>query len=355
MAEQDKGQKTEKATPRKIKEARKEGNYAKSTDINSAAVLIFGIIALSFIGSGLLSSISGIFRSTYNSIHLINVNLENYPSQVVSGFSSFFLMLFPILFIVMIGGLISNFGQAGFLISSKAIEPKLSKISPIKGLTRIFSSKSIVELIKGILKVFIVGGIASLVILSTVNSLDNLIILLPNSIVSFFGQVMVKMTLQITIALSIMAFADYAWQRFDHQKKLMMTKQEVKDEQKRYEGNPEIKSRIKSVQQSLSRNRMIQEVPEATVVVTNPTHIAVALKYDQGSKDSAPKIVAMGQRKIAQRIREVATEAGVPIIENKPLARNLFKSLKVGMEIPAVFYQAVAEILAKVFMMKKNR
>ena len=353
--EQDKGQKTEKPTPRKIQEARKEGNYAKSTDVNSAAVLIFGILSLAFFGSGLLSAIAGLFNSTYMNLHLTNVSADNYSSQVTSGFINFFFMLFPILLVVMLGGLIANFGQAGFLISSKALQPKLSKISPLKGLKRIFSMRSIVELIKGILKILIVGGIAYTVILSTVNSLDNLILLLPQSIVSFFGEVMLKITLRIVVFLSFVAIADYAWQRYDHQKKLMMTKQEIKDEQKRYEGNPEIKSRIKSVQQRLSRNRMIQEVPDATVVVTNPTHIAVALKYEQGSKDSAPKIVAMGQRKIAERIREVAREAGVPIIQNKPLARNLFKSLKVGMEIPAIFYQAVAEILAKVFTMKKKR
>ena len=151
-------------------------------------------------------------------------------------------MLFPILLVVMLGGLIANFGQAGFLISSKALQPKLSKISPLKGLKRIFSMRSIVELIKGILKILIVGGIAYTVILSTVNSLDNLILLLPQSIVSFFGEVMLKITLRIVVFLSFVAIADYAWQRYDHQKKLMMTKQEIKDEQKRYEGNPEGKS-----------------------------------------------------------------------------------------------------------------
>ncbi|MBN4081336.1 flagellar biosynthesis protein FlhB [Caldithrix abyssi] len=353
MAENSSQDRTEKATPKRRQEAREEGNIAKSMDVNAVAVLLVGILGLKFMGADLFEQLTQFMRSIYTSLSVTTLTTESIPNQTQDGIGYILPVMAPILGLMLVAGLGSNFAQVGFFFAKKALIPKFSKLSPLKGFKRIFSSKSLVEFAKGIAKLSIVTGMAY----SVVNKHVHDYFILPDfstaEIMSFIGTVLFELSVKIGLTLIFLAAADYAWQKYEFEKSIKMTKQEVKDEIKQQEGSPQIKSRIRSVQKQMSRNRMMTAVPDATVVVTNPTHIAVALLYDPTNRVDAPKVLAMGQRKLAQKIKEIALGNGVPVIENKPLARTLFKTLEVGMEIPPVFYQAVAEILAQVYQMQR--
>ena len=354
MPGQDKHSRTEAPTPNKRKKEREKGNVSRSMDVNSVVVLIAGILVIRFMGKNLLSGISHFASGIYTSLMTIQLTPESTVQYTQNGIWYFFGVISPILVTIMMLGLASNFGQVGFFFSKKALTPKFSKINPLKGIKRIFSAKSIVELVKGIFKIAIICIIGYSVIKSHINDFYSMSFMIPAAVLSFIAGVLFELGVKISIALIFLAAADYAWQNYDYEKNIKMTKQEVKEEQRQESGNPEVKSRVKSLQRQLSRTRMMNAVPDATVVVTNPTYIAVALQYAPNKPSDAPKVVAKGQRKTAERIKLLAKENNIPIIEDKPLARTLFQTLEVGMEIPPIFYQAVAEVLAKVFQMQRN-
>ena len=354
MPDQDKHSRTEAPTPNKRKKEREKGNVSRSMDVNSVVVLIAGILVIRFMGKNLLSGISHFTSGIYTSLMTIQLTPESTVQYTQNGIWYFFGIISPILVTIMILGLASNLGQVGIFFSKKAITPKFSKINPLKGVKRIFSAKSIVELVKGIFKITIICIIGYSVIKSHVNDFYSMSFMIPAAVLSFIAGVLFELGVKISIVLIFLAAADYAWQNYDYEKNIKMTKQEVKEEQKQERGNPEVKGRVKSLQRQLSRTRMMNAVPDATVVVTNPTHIAVALQYTPNKPSDAPKVVAKGQRKTAERIKLLAKENNIPVIEDKPLARTLFQTLEVGMEIPPIFYQAVAEILAKVFQIQRN-
>jgi flagellar biosynthetic protein FlhB len=353
MPEQSKQDKTEKATVHRRKEAREEGNVARSMDLNSIAVLFSGILALWFVAGSMLARICGFFRYIYLDLPNIHITPAAFPSQVIGTLTIIFPILAPMLLLVMLAGLGINLAQTGFNFSLKSLQPKLEKLSPIKGVKRLFSLRSLVELAKGIIKMAIVGYIGYCVIHKHLESYWQQSVDDIGGNINFIAGLMLEMFLKIGVVLIVLGILDYIYQKWEYEKNLRMTKQEVKEESKQYE-NPEIKSRIRSIQKRLARRRMMAVVPDATVVVTNPVFIAVALKYDLGDTRSAPVVVAKGKRKIAEKIKSIARENSVPIIENKPLARSLYDNLEIGFEIPEIFYQAVAEILAQVFNMKEN-
>jgi len=353
MAEYSAEDKTEKATEHKRQRAREEGSVARSMDLNSVAVLFAGVIALQFISGIMLIKIAGIFHYVYQNITKISITPLSLPRQVMGILQLMIPILAPVLLLVMAAGLGINFVQSGIVISAKSLTPRLNKISPLKGIKNLFSSRSLVELAKGILKMILVGWIGYAIIKKNLQDFWLLSGMEMGEIVSFMGRMMLEIYLKIGVLLIVLAVADYMYQKWNYEKNLRMTKQEVKDETKQYE-NPEIKGRIRSVQRQMARRRMMAAVPKATVVVTNPTFIAVALRYSMQDKYSAPVVIAKGIRKIAERIREIAQQNDVPIIENKPLARSLYDTMEVGQEIPEVLYHAVAEILAQVFKMKQQ-
>ncbi len=353
MAEYSAEDKTEKATEHKRQRAREEGSVARSMDLNSVAVLFAGVIALQFISGIMLIKIAGIFHYVYQNITKISITPLSLPRQVMGILQLMIPILAPVLLLVMAAGLGINFVQSGIVISAKSLTPRLNKISPLKGIKNLFSSRSLVELAKGILKMILVGWIGYAIIKKNLQDFWLLSGMEMGEIVSFMGRIMLEIYLKIGVLLIVLAVADYMYQKWNYEKNLRMTKQEVKDETKQYE-NPEIKGRIRSVQRQMARRRMMAAVPKATVVVTNPTFIAVALRYSMQDKYSAPVVIAKGIRKIAERIREIAQQNDVPIIENKPLARSLYDTMEVGQEIPEVLYHAVAEILAQVFKMKQQ-
>lgn len=355
MAENSGQEKTERATPRRREKALEEGQVAKSTELNSAIVLLGALLGFSMMSGQFTDTLFGFIRYTYIQSSFIDISTQSFPAQAAFAIKIMFLLLAPILVFVLVAGLGSNIGQVGFVISKKAMKPKFSKINPLSGIKRMFSLKSLVELIKGILKITIVSIVAYNVVSNHLDEYMYLATRSVNDIIAFAVSTIFELGLKIGIALLVMAVADYAYQKYEHEKSLKMTKQEIKDEVKQQEGDQKIKNRIRSKQMEMSTQRMMQAIPEASVVVTNPVFIAIALKYDPTSNSDAPKVVAKGKRKIASKIKEIALEHDIPIVENKPLARSMYDSCHIGMEIPYDFFQAVAEILADIINSKNNK
>ncbi len=355
MAEESFQEKTEQPTPKKIADARKKGTVAQSREIPSAIILLTALGFFFFSGSWMFSSLSefmgGILRNI-GSFRIHDITTASTLSIII--LKNVLSIILPFMLAVVAAGIVANIVQIGFLFSPEAFSPKLSKFNPIKGIKKLFSLKSLVELVKSLIKITFVSGIAYLTIKTELKTIPTLMQMDIKDIISFIGTTSFKICLYVSMALIIMAVLDYAYQKYEHTKSLKMTKQEVKDENKQTEGDPRVKARIRSIQIEMSRRRMMESVPEADVVITNPTHLAIALKFDSENM-VAPKIVAKGAGKIAERIREIAGENQVPIVENKPLARTLFKIAEIGDYIPAELYQAVAEVLAYVYRLKGMR
>ncbi len=360
MSEQSGADKTEKATPRRREQSEEKGQLAKSMDLGQAVGLLVGIVAMRVFMGTFFQNLTDFIRYIYNNcsdIILTPASIPVYARFIVEFSITSFA---SILLCLLLAGIIVNVAQDKFRLRffPKALELKFSALSPIKGIKKIFSLNSIVELIKGILKLSIIGFIAYSVIKKYVD-LNHFWILYNTTTTEalvFFGKVFYEIGIKASVVLLILGLADFAYQKWQNEKKMKMTKQEVKDERKQYEGSPELKGKIRSKQMEISRGRMMAAVPDATVVVTNPTFIAIAILYAPQERSDAPKIVAKGKRKVAEKIKAIAIKNNVPIIEDKPLARSLFDVVEVGMEVPFLFYQAVAEVLAKVFSKnpKKN-
>ncbi|MFQ6604279.1 MAG: flagellar biosynthesis protein FlhB [Fidelibacterota bacterium] len=349
MADNWSGERTEKPTAKRREKARDEGNVARSRELNSVVIMMAGIMMLYSSASRLIGQLSDVTTATYSQLSTIELTPTVFPLQIRMVFTFFITVLGPFLAGLIIVGLLVNYMQVGFAISKKALKLKWKKLNPASGIKRIFSLMSVVELIKGLFKIIIVGFIALSVINKYLPDFWFLSNATTGQALAFLGSVLFELSLKTSGVLLIMALGDYAYQRWEHEKQLKMTKEEVKEEGKQYEGNPEIKRRIRTIQMQMSRSRMMEAVPDATVVVTNPTFIAVALKYDPVDRSDAPVVIAKGKRKVAEKIKTIAKEHQVPVIENKPLARGLFDTVEVGMEVPVLYYQAVAEILALVF------
>lgn len=259
----------------------------------------------------------------------------------------------PVLVVVLVAGVVSAYAQVGFLFTTKTLGIKFSRIDPLKGLKRIFSPKSLVELLKSIIKIAIVAYIGYVYIKGEAINVLSMMDVDVVSTAAFLGSTITNAAIRMCIALVVIGVADYGYQWWEYEKSLRMSKQEIKEENKEVEGNPEIKSKIRQKQRQMSMRRMLQDIPKADVVITNPTHYAVAIKYDPEKAD-APIVVAKGQDYIALRIKEIAKENKVEIVENKPLARTLYNTVEIGGKIPPELYQAVAEVLAFVYSLKEK-
>ncbi|WDP89799.1 MAG: flagellar biosynthesis protein FlhB [Desulfobacter sp.] len=348
------GEKTEDASSRKLSKAREEGQVAKSMEIPSVFVLLGGILVLYWTAFFMYGEFTEVFLYNFQFERVPEFNPLDMIHILGYHFKKIFLLCFPVFAVVYVVALLTNTAQVGFEISWKAIEPKLSKLNPITGFKNKFSSRSVMELVKSLLKLAIVSIVVYWAVRGKMSEIlrlyDNDVaqILLFLSMESFW--VFVKVCL-VMIVVALLDFAFQKWKFLEDQK---MTKKEVKDELKQTEGDPQIKSRIRQLQMEAARKRMMAEVPGADVVVTNPTRLAVALKYDNMTME-APVVVAKGAGPVAAKIREIAREHDVPLVEDKPLARNLYRLVDIGGEVPMEHYQAVAELLAYVYRMKKNR
>ncbi len=342
--------KTEKATPKKREEARKKGQVAKSQEINSVVNIVAALAIMSVAGSFMmdgLRQIAGDFWGTY----LMSEITYEFITRIISDYSiRILLILMPVLAVVFIMGILANVMQVGFFITFEPIKPKFDNINPVQGMKRLFSVRSLFELVKAIIKISVIAYIFYGSVKKIFGQIFNTPLMDIKTYFGFAAGASMGLALKVMAAFAIFAIIDYLYQRWQYEDNLKMSKQEVKDEMKQMEGDPLIKSRIRQIQREMARSRMISEIPKADVIITNPSHIAVAVKYEQDG-ERAPVIVAKGMNHMAEKIKEIARKNKVIIVGNPPLARALFK-LDVGWEIPQELFQAVAEILAFVYQAK---
>ena len=354
MPEQSFQEKTEQATPKKREEARKKGQTAKSREIGSIAILSAGALYMFFNAKDMTLKMGGLFRQIFTDIPSFAYDEVGLASLLTKALEQYLWMILPVMLILCVVAILANVLQTGFILSVDPLTPKASKIDPIKGAGRLFSKRSFAEMSKSVLKIIIVGWAAFSILKDNTGHLMPLMYQEDVQIISLLGQISLKVVIRCCYVIFILAILDYLYQKWEFEQNLKMTKQEVKDEFKQTEGDPLIKSRIRSIQREMARRRMMEEVPKADVVITNPTHLSVAIRYSAAENMAAPTVVAKGANKLAFRIRELAEEHKIPVMENKILAQNLYK-LDLGEEIPPQFYQAVAEILAYVYSLKKKR
>jgi flagellar biosynthetic protein FlhB len=345
-------EKTEEPTSRKIEKAREEGNVPKSMEAAGFVVLFLALLVLFFYVKYIVFYFEDFFKYFYSFIG-VEITKEVVFNILIKGAFYFFIVMFPIFLVVVIAGILANVAQFGFLFTTKVLIPKFEKLNPIKGLKNLFSVKKLVEGVKITLKVFIAFFVGFKIFLVFFSEMPKL------ALMDFFDQIrwleekVVLIVLSMLAVFFVFAVIDFIYQRYTYKKSLRMSKQEIKDEYKQTEGNPEVKAKIRQLQREMAKKRMLAEVPKADVVITNPTHYAVALRYDK-TKDEAPRVVAKGVDNIALKIKEIAREAGVMIVENPPLARELYKLVDVDEIIPPKLYKAVAEILAYVYRAKSK-
>jgi flagellar biosynthesis protein FlhB len=344
---------TEAPTDKRRSESREKGDVPKSTEIGSVLVLLAGILLLKFFGPWMMRHMITYVREMIMMISHPQADMQYSIHLIVKSIAVTCYICWPVCIGVMIVGIIANLIQVGILFTFQPLVPKMEKINPLSGFKRLFSLRSFVEMIKNVLKLVIIGVVAYMTVQGDFNKYLGLGDTSTGAILMFMMAVSFKVILRVALVLLVLAILDFAYQRYEHEKGLKMTKQEIKEEHKQAEGDPQIKARVRSLQREMARRRMIQEVPKATVVVTNPTHIAIAMRYEPGEMET-PKVVAKGKRLIAEQIKKIALEAGVPIVEDKPLARAMYDKVNVGDEIPVEFFSAVAEILAYVYKLRKK-
>ena len=347
-------EKTEEPTPRRLEKAKEDGQAARSKELATMAVLLAGAGGLLMFGTQLAITFEGIMRDAFVIERASIFDTRHMSVQLIVSAKEAAYALSPILILLLIAAIAGSIGIGGLLFSAKAIAPKANRMNPIKGLGRMFSMRSLIELVKAIAKVGLVLAIAILILnLRT----DDLLSIAEEPVVPAMEHVLWTLGwsfLVLSCATIIIAMIDVPFQIYDHQKKLRMTKQEVKDEYKDSEGKPEVKGKIRQLQREMAQRRMMQDVPTADVVITNPTHYAVALKYDQDSM-GAPVVVAKGSDEVAFKIMEVAREYKVEVLRTPPLTRAVYHNSDIGEEIPDGLYMAIAQVLAYVFQLRQFR
>ncbi len=345
--------KTEAPTPRRRHEARQDGQVARSAELNSALVLIASLLLIKLSGPSLVNRVREVAINSFTKFPTHDLTVSTVSTDLARLLLNMGTAIAPLVLGVALVGMVGSAVQVGLVFSSKALVFKAERLNPISGIARMFSMRSAVELLKAVAKVLIVGYIVYSFLRTRYTDIQSLVGADYLTTFSVIGQLTWSLLLRAAMALIVIAGLDYIFQRMQLEKQLRMTKQEVKDDYKRTEGDPLIKSKIRGKQREMAKHRMMMDVPKADVVITNPTHFAVALKYD-AETNGAPVVLAKGHDFIAQRIKDIAKDADVPIVENVQLARALYASAEVGQEIPADLYQAVAEILAYVYKLSNK-
>ena len=341
--------KTEEPTAKKRADAKKKGQVGRSTEISTAFVLLTGFFVLKVLWENIYTSIAN--YTTYIFTHLNQpVDTENISRLFIGIMEILATTALPIMLAIMIIGLGVNFFQVGLNFNTEAIGFKLDKLNPINGFGRIFSKRSLVELFKSLFKIAVIGYFLYTILSQQLLAMPQFIYFDLGTSLEQMSKIIFSMSFEVIGVIMLLGFLDYGYQKWQTTQDLKMSKQEVKDEMKQSEGDPQIKGKIKQKQRQMAMSRMMQEVPKADVIVTNPTHCAVAQQYHKGMQ--APLVIAKGQDFVAQKIKKLAREASVPIVENRPLARALFASTNIGDAVPAELYQAVAEVLAYVYRLK---
>jgi flagellar biosynthetic protein FlhB len=352
--EQDDSQKTEDPTSRRLDEARNRGQVANSREVNN--LLMLGVFSMSVLLFGGTAA-GAIYKAAMPFIESPDMVPADFEHLVALGWKLLGVLLaagaVP-LALALIAAIGAGYLQFGLVFSADGIMPKLDKISPLAGLKRMFSARSLAEFVRGLLKLAVVGSVAMFLILPEVAHLNKLIGMEMVQLLGETKALLAKLLIGVVSIVAAIAAIDVIYQRLQHMREMRMSRQEIKDEFKETEGDPLVKGRLRQLRMERTRRRMMAQVPQSDVVVTNPTHYAVALKYDPNSM-GAPKMVAKGVDKVAQKIREIAKEHGIPIVENPPLARGLFAAVDVDEEVTPEFYKAVAEVISYIFKLKRRR
>lgn len=346
--------KTEQPTPHRLREARKRGQVMKSMELNAAinmaGMVAFFLLFWPFFQDGLFAMLNH-----YLGVLTLEVISGEFPIHMIVHLSlhQYMGLILPFLVVAFILGFFSNVIQVGFLVSTESLKPQLNRLNPVEGFKRILSRRSLFEMVKSVLKVVIFALVGYFYLRS---QLPPLLLLLGQEMwvsAGMLARVLVGLAFRVAALFFVLAIIDFIYQRHEFIKNLRMSRRDVKDEYKQLEGDPHVRSRLKERQRAMARERSVAQVPDATVVVTNPTELAVALRYEE-QENEAPVVLAKGAGVLAQRIREVARDHDVPVVQNPPVARLLYREVDIGEEIPANLYQAVAEILALVYRMQEK-
>lgn len=352
MAENDSGQeRSEEASGKRKQEAREKGQIPRSKELTTVIMLLVGIAGFFFLGGDMITSLERVMRSSFSlqraDVFDTSAMLRHFGESVVAGLQT----VMPLLILLVIAAILAPMALGGWAFSTQALKPDLKKMDPIKGLGRVFSLKGLMELVKAVAKLALVGGAGYLVLMAKIDAFIGLGYEDVQQGIGHIGDELLGIIFVLSSTLLIVAALDVPFQIWDYARKQRMTKQEVRDEYKETEGSPELKSKIRQTQQQIAQRRMMEEVPKADVVITNPTHYAVALKYDQ-ERGAAPIVVALGADEVAGHIRRIADANDVPIVSAPPLARAIFHNADLGQEIPAGLYLAVAQVLAYVYQLR---
>ncbi len=347
----DDQEKTEQASPKKQADARQKGQVPSSRDVSSAVLILVVVLVFKSLGPSFFANIKDIMVQTFSSLSRAPMTANAFTSLMQQGMVSVLYIVGPIVGLMALVGGLSVILQHGVLWTTDPIMPQFSRIDPLAGFKRIFSATAIANLTKTVLKFLVIGFVAYKIFRDELPTVVTMTQLSLPEIVEISGSVLGRLVLKLGLVVAVIGAADLGFQRWDHAQKLKMSKQEVKDETKQAEGTPLVKSRIRNLQREMAKKRMMADVPTADVIVTNPTHLAVALRY-KANDMGAPRVVAKGAGFIAERIKAIAAEHKIPVIENKPVARSLFKNVDIGKEIPSDIYRAVAEILAYVYKLR---
>ena len=354
MAEdQDQSQKTEEPTPRKLEQARRKGQVVSSQEVKHLFILM-GVLLLVMVfapfAMARMTAGMGAFLTILHTVPVEGAPLRDFLTEAAA--EILLVLALPLVLLVALA-IAATLVQHGLVLSGEQLKPKLEKLSLIKGLQRQFSARALVEFVKGLAKIAIVGTVAALIILPEIAGFEQLAGLATGPMMERVWVLATRMLIAVVAVMAVIAGLDYMFQRYEFYKQQRMTKQEIKDEYKQTEGDPMVKARLRQIRLERSRRRMMASVPEADVVITNPTHFAVAMKYDPASM-AAPRLVAKGVDVLARRIREVAEASGVMVVENPPLARALYAAVELDGEIPPEHYKAVAEVISYVFKLQRR-
>lgn len=347
----DKSQKTEEPTQKKLDDSRDKGQIPSSKEVNNWFMILAGTLIIAMIAPSLGTDLTSVLRKYLQSPHEIPVNSGNFGALMMNlAVDVSYLLILPVILLV-VAALATGIVQNGIVVAIDRIQPKLERISLLQGIKRLFSFKSLAEFLKGIFKITIVGAVATMLMMPSFNGLEQLVRMEIVAMPAILYTLTVKLLVGVLAIVTVIAVVDFLYQKFEFMKQMRMSRQEIKDEMKQSDGDPMVKQRLRQIRQERARQRMSAAVPGSSVVITNPTHYAVALKYELGEMD-APVLVAKGQDFIAAKIREIAQENDIPIVENPPLARALYAGVEIDEEIPGEHFKAVAEIIGYVMRLK---
>ncbi len=354
MADDAYEDRTEPATPKKREKARQEGKVARSQEVSAALILLAGMAFLAFWGPFFLAKMRGLAWALHGNAGTLVVSSDTVYPQFLSLTRFLGVLLLPMVLPLVVVAIGANVMQVGFLFTPKPLEPRLGSLNPLNGIKRIVSARGVAELVKSFLKIGIIGSIAYLTIRSRFDDLLGLAGATTTVFLKTVGGIGLELGLRVALVLCVLAIFDYAFQRWQFERTIRMSKKEISDEYRQSEGDPHVKGKVRSLMRQMARRRMYADAAKADVVVTNPVHVAVALRYDP-KRFGAPIVVAKGMRRIAEKIKEIARAHDVVIVENAPLARQLHRLVEVGETIPISLYKAVAEVLAFVYRLKGRR